>query len=85
MAEIVKQGNVELLDGKVAVLGFGSQGHAHALNMADSGVEVVGRPEQLEAFEELVRPYGVRELVRTGRIGLRRPGPRPQRQRAAVS
>jgi acetolactate synthase-1/3 small subunit len=35
--------------------------------------EVVGRPEQLEAFEELLRPYGVRELVRTGRIGLRRP------------
>jgi acetolactate synthase-1/3 small subunit len=35
--------------------------------------EVVGRPEELEAFEELVRPYGVRELVRTGRIGLRRP------------
>jgi len=35
--------------------------------------EVVGRPSELEAFEELVRPYGVRELVRTGRIGLRRP------------
>ena len=35
--------------------------------------EIVGRPEQLEAFEELVRPYGVRELVRTGRIGVRRP------------
>jgi acetolactate synthase I/III small subunit len=35
--------------------------------------EVVGRPDQVEAFEELVRPYGVRELVRTGRIGLRRP------------
>ncbi len=35
--------------------------------------EIVGRPEQVEAFEELVRPYGVRELVRTGRIGLRRP------------
>ena len=41
MAEIVKSGNVELLSGKVAVLGFGSQGHAHALNLADSGVEVV--------------------------------------------
>ncbi len=26
---------------KVAVLGFGSQGHAHALNLRDSGVEVV--------------------------------------------
>ncbi|HEY1513936.1 MAG TPA: acetolactate synthase small subunit [Gaiellaceae bacterium] len=35
--------------------------------------EIVGRPDQVEAFEELVRPYGVRELVRTGRIGLRRP------------
>jgi acetolactate synthase-1/3 small subunit len=35
--------------------------------------EVVGRPSEVEAFEELVRPYGVRELVRTGRIGLRRP------------
>ena len=35
--------------------------------------ELAGRPDQVEAFEELVRPYGVRELVRTGRIGLRRP------------
>ena len=41
MAEIVKSGNVELLSGKVAVLGFGSQGHAHALNLSDSGVDVV--------------------------------------------
>jgi ketol-acid reductoisomerase len=30
------------LDGKtVAVMGYGSQGHAHALNLKDSGVEVV--------------------------------------------
>ena len=35
--------------------------------------EIVGRPDQIEAFEELVRPYGVRELVRTGRVGVRRP------------
>jgi ketol-acid reductoisomerase len=41
MAEIVKTGDVDLLSGKVAVLGFGSQGHAHALNLADSGVDVV--------------------------------------------
>ena len=40
MAEIVKRGNVELLRGKVAVLGYGSQGHAHALNLHDSGVDV---------------------------------------------
>ena len=30
------------LDGKtVAIIGYGSQGHAHALNLRDSGVEVV--------------------------------------------
>jgi len=30
-----------LADRRVAVLGYGSQGHAHALNLRDSGVEVV--------------------------------------------
>jgi len=29
-----------VLDKKVAVIGYGSQGHAHALNLMDSGVEV---------------------------------------------
>ena len=34
--------NLDLLKGKkVAVIGYGSQGHAHALNLKDSGVEVV--------------------------------------------
>jgi ketol-acid reductoisomerase len=34
--------NLQLLDGKtVAIIGYGSQGHAHALNLKDSGVEVV--------------------------------------------
>ena len=28
-------------DKKVCILGFGSQGHAHAQNLRDSGVEVV--------------------------------------------
>ena len=40
MAEIVTSGNTDLLRGKVAVLGYGSQGHAHALNLFESGVEV---------------------------------------------
>ena len=31
-----------LLNGKtVAIIGYGSQGHAHALNLKDSGVNVV--------------------------------------------
>lgn len=34
--------NLSLLDGKtVAIIGYGSQGHAHALNLKDSGVKVV--------------------------------------------
>jgi ketol-acid reductoisomerase len=41
VATIYNGGNVELLSGKVAILGFGSQGHAHALNLHESGVEVM--------------------------------------------
>ena len=40
--------DLHLLDGKtVAIIGYGSQGHAHALNLKDSGVDVVVglRPE----------------------------------------
>jgi ketol-acid reductoisomerase len=40
MATIHREGNLDLLSGKVAVIGYGSQGHAHALNLRDSGVEV---------------------------------------------
>src|SRR5579871_3425640 len=37
-----KDGNLALLNGKtVAIIGYGSQGHAHALNLRDSGVNVV--------------------------------------------
>jgi len=40
MTTIHRDGNLDLLDGKVAVIGYGSQGHAHALNLRDSGVDV---------------------------------------------
>jgi ketol-acid reductoisomerase len=37
-----KDADLSKLDGKtVAILGYGSQGHAHALNLKDSGVNVV--------------------------------------------
>jgi ketol-acid reductoisomerase len=37
-----KDGNLEALQNKtVAIVGYGSQGHAHALNLRDSGVSVV--------------------------------------------
>ena len=44
MAKIYYQNdcNLSLLDGKtVAIIGYGSQGHAHALNLKESGVNVV--------------------------------------------
>ena len=39
--------NLDLLrKKKVAIIGYGSRGHAHALNLKDSGVDVVvGLPE----------------------------------------
>jgi len=51
MAEILRDGDVSLLSGKVAVIGYGSQGHAHALNLHDSGVQVeVGLREGSESW-----------------------------------
>ena len=44
MAKIYYQSDTDLshLDGKtVAIIGYGSQGHAHALNLKESGVSVV--------------------------------------------
>ena len=36
-----KDADLGLLNGKkVAIIGYGSQGHAHALNLRDSGVDV---------------------------------------------
>ena len=54
--------DLSLLDGKtVAIIGFGSQGHAHALNLKDSGVDVVvGLREGSESVEQAreARPRG---------------------------
>jgi len=37
-----KDGNISPLKGKkIAIIGYGSQGHAHALNLRDSGLDVV--------------------------------------------
>jgi acetolactate synthase-1/3 small subunit len=43
-------------------------------------IEVSGKESKLEAFVESVRPYGIGELARTGRIALVRDSyvPRPE-------
>lgn len=35
-------------------------------------VEITGNASKLKAFEDLVKPYGIREMVRTGKVALPR-------------
>ena len=66
-------------DLKVSVIGFGSQGHAHALNLHDSGVDVtVGLREDSESYSRL------EEYSEEGkrRIGERRQKGRSSRRRS---
>jgi ketol-acid reductoisomerase len=56
--------DLDLLRGKtVAVIGFGSQGHAHALNLHESGVKVVVglRPESARAAQ--ARDHGLEVMT----------------------
>ena len=50
---------------KVAVIGFGSQGHAHALNLRDSGVDVVVglRPGSASAAQASAQRLTVRSIA----------------------
>jgi len=51
-----KDANVDLIKSKkIAIFGFGSQGHAHALNLKDSGVKevVVALREVLQVEKRL--------------------------------
>jgi len=68
MATVHRDGDLGLLSGKVAVIGYGSQGHAHALNLRDSGVEVEvglreGSPSWAKAEEEGLTVRTVAEAV----------------------
>lgn len=59
-----------LLQGKtIAVLGYGSQGHAHALNLKDSGLNVIvaqreGGDNYKKAVEDGWKPVSIAEAVK---------------------
>ena len=58
---------------RVAVIGYGSQGHAHALNLQDSGVDVVvglyqGSPSWEAAEHEDLRVETVEKAVELGNL-----------------
>jgi ketol-acid reductoisomerase len=62
-----KQIQLDVLRGKICgVIGFGAQGHAHALNLRDSGFDVVVGLRRGSKRRRLARRYGlpVRELNR---------------------
>jgi ketol-acid reductoisomerase len=55
--------DLSLLDGKtVAIIGYGSQGHAHALNLKDSGVSVVVGLRSSSSSVEKARAHGLEVL-----------------------
>ncbi len=56
--------NLSLLDGKtVAIIGFGSQGHAHAMNLKDSGVDVVVGLRPGSRHTEKAENYGLKVMT----------------------
>lgn len=69
-----KDADIQLLKGKtVAVIGYGSQGHAHALNLNDSGINVVvGLREESNfrknATEDGLKVMNTAEAARAGDI-----------------
>ncbi|MHB8696238.1 MAG: ketol-acid reductoisomerase [Solirubrobacteraceae bacterium] len=55
--------DLSLLDGKtVAIIGYGSQGHAHSLNLKDSGVDVVVGLRSSSASVAKAKEHGLRVL-----------------------
>ncbi len=73
MATIYREGDLGLLTGKVAVIGYGSQGHAHALNLRDSGVTVEvglreGSPSRAAAEETGLTVRSIPDAVRGAQL-----------------
>jgi len=69
-----KHGNPSLIQSKkVAIIGYGSQGHAHALNMRDSGVNVcvatyAGSPSGARAREDGLAVTTIEQATQTSDV-----------------
>jgi ketol-acid reductoisomerase len=73
MATIHRTEDTGLLTGTVAVIGYGSQGHAHALNLRDSGVSVVvglreGSPSKDAAEDAGLEVRSIADAVRGAQV-----------------
>ncbi len=67
-----KDADLALLEGKtLAILGYGSQGHAHAQNLRDSGLNVIvaelpGTPNYEQAVKDGFKPVSTEEATKQG-------------------
>src|ERR687897_149736 len=64
MARVYREGDIgnEITQRKVAILGYGSQGHAHALNLKDSGCEVAVGLYEGSASKEKAEAEGLQVM-----------------------
>ena len=66
--------NLSLLEGKtIAIIGYGSQGHAHALNLKDSGCNVIiglyeGSKSKAKAEAQGLKVYNTKEAAKMADI-----------------
>lgn len=69
-----KDADLSLLQGKtIAIIGYGSQGHAHALNAHDSGLQVIvglheGSKSRAKAESDGLKVFSVAEATRQGDV-----------------
>ncbi|MDX1252970.1 MAG: ketol-acid reductoisomerase [Gammaproteobacteria bacterium] len=69
-----KDANLSIIrDKKVAIIGYGSQGHAHANNLKDSGVDVVvglrsGSPSETKAKNAGLNVKSIEEAVKSADV-----------------
>ena len=55
--------DIKMLDGKtIAIMGFGSQGHAHAMNLKDSGCDVIVGLRPGSRHEKKAKEYGLKVM-----------------------
>ena len=77
--------DLSLLNKKtIAIIGYGSQGHAHALNLKDSGMDVIvglykGSKSESKAISDGLQVFSVSEACEKACLLYTSPSPRDQR------